>query len=80
VSGDRRDVPAMVETATPVTTSTLHSSLAVPAMIAEACDGAARRFLEFFAASIRERQHPHGVLPGGLLVLRLARAARHRRA
>ena len=42
----------MVETATRVTTPTLHSSLAVPAMIAETGDRAARRFLDFFAASI----------------------------
>src|SRR5271169_2197293 len=51
-SGDRRNLPAVVETATPVTTSTLKISLAVPAMIAEAGEHAARRFLDFFAASI----------------------------
>jgi site-specific recombinase XerD len=49
---ERRNVPAVVETVVPVTTSTLHSSLVVPAMIADAGDRAARRFLEFFAASI----------------------------
>src|ERR1700739_2119935 len=48
VSGDRRQLPAGVET--PVTT--LHSSLAVPSMVANAGDRAARRFLGFFAASI----------------------------
>jgi site-specific recombinase XerD len=46
-------VPAVVEkTATPVATSTLKISLAVPAMIAEAGDRASGRFLDFFAASI----------------------------
>src|SRR5690348_11438433 len=48
VSGDRRQLPAVVEP--PV--STLSSSLVVPAMIAESGDRAARRFLDFFAASI----------------------------
>ena len=52
MSGDRGNVPAVVDTATPVTTSTLRISLAVPAMIVEAGDRAARRFLDFFAASI----------------------------
>jgi site-specific recombinase XerD len=52
VSAERRDLPAIVETAAPVTTSTLHSSLAVPAMIAEAGDHPSRRFLDFFVASI----------------------------
>jgi hypothetical protein len=52
VSAERRDLPAIVETAAPVTTSTLHSSLAVPATIAVAGDRACRRFLDFFAASI----------------------------
>jgi hypothetical protein len=47
VSG-RRDVPVVVET--PV--ATLSSSLVVPAIIANAGDQAARRFLGFFAASI----------------------------
>jgi hypothetical protein len=45
-------VPAVIETATPVATSTLRSLLVVPAMIADAGDRAARRFLDFFAASI----------------------------
>ena len=45
-------MPAVVETATPVTTSTLHSALVVPAMIADAGDRASRRFLDFFVASI----------------------------
>jgi hypothetical protein len=54
VSIERRNVPAVVETLAPVTTSTLHSSLAVPAMIAAAGDRASRRFLDFFAASIEK--------------------------
>jgi hypothetical protein len=53
VSAERHNVPAVVETSAPVTTSTLHSSLAVPAMIAEAGDRASRRFLDFFAAKFR---------------------------
>jgi site-specific recombinase XerD len=52
VSGDRGNLPAVVGTTPPVTTSTLHSALTVPAMIAEAGDRASRRFLDFFAASI----------------------------
>src|SRR5271154_4822470 len=42
----------MVETAATVATPTLRSSLIVPSMIAEAGDRAAKRFLDFFAASI----------------------------
>jgi integrase/recombinase XerD len=52
VSGDRFDLPAVVEHRAAVTASTLRSSLIVPAMIAEAGDRVARRFLDFFAASI----------------------------
>jgi hypothetical protein len=52
VSGDRGNVPVVVEIATPVATSTLKISLAVPAMIADAGDRASRRFLDFFAAAI----------------------------
>jgi site-specific recombinase XerD len=52
VSGDRSGLPAVVEHGAPVTASTLRSTLVVPAMIAEAGDRAARRFLDFFAASI----------------------------
>jgi site-specific recombinase XerD len=55
VSAERRNVPAVVETVAPVTTSTLHSSLVVPATIVGAGDHAARRFLEFFAAQIRNK-------------------------
>jgi hypothetical protein len=53
VSAERRNVPAVVETAALVTTSpTLHSSLAFPSMVANAGERASRRFLDFFAASI----------------------------
>jgi site-specific recombinase XerD len=52
VSVDRPRVPAVVETAVLVETSTLQSSLGVPMMLANAGDRATRRFLDFFAASI----------------------------
>jgi site-specific recombinase XerD len=52
VSGDRSGLPAVVEHGAPVTASTLRSTLVVPAIIAEAGERAARRFLDFFAASI----------------------------
>ena len=54
VSAERRNLPAVVEAAAPVTPS-FRSMLAVPAAIADAGDHAARRFLEFFAAQIRNR-------------------------
>jgi hypothetical protein len=52
MSGNRRNVPAVVEASVPVKTATLRSTLAV---IAGAGDHAARRFLEFFAATIRNK-------------------------
>jgi hypothetical protein len=52
VSDERANVPAVVETAAPVTTPALQSSVVVPVMIADAGERAVRRFLEFFAASI----------------------------
>lgn len=52
MSGDRDHLPVVIRTAPPVATPTLEVSLAVPAMIADAGDRAAKRFLEFFAASI----------------------------
>jgi site-specific recombinase XerD len=55
VSAERRNLPAVVEAATPVNASSLRSTLAVPAAIASAGDHAARRFLEFFAATIRNK-------------------------
>jgi site-specific recombinase XerD len=45
----------VVEAAVPVKRSSLRSTLAVPAVIAGAGDHAARRFLEFFAATIRNK-------------------------
>ena len=50
MSAERRNVPAVIETAAPVKVSTLRSTVAVPAAIADAGEHAARRFLEFFAA------------------------------
>ena len=56
MSDDRDQVPAVVERAGPITaTATLHISLVVPAMVAKAGDRAAKRFLEFFAASIENQ-------------------------
>jgi site-specific recombinase XerD len=55
MSGDRRNVPAVVQVAAPIRAPAIHSSLAVPAAIASAGDHAARRFLEFFAATIRNK-------------------------
>jgi site-specific recombinase XerD len=55
VSAERRNVPAVVEAAAPVKAARLRSTLAVPAVIAGAGDHAARRFLEFFAATIRNK-------------------------
>ena len=55
MSGERRNVPAVVETVTPVKAPALRSKLAVPVVIADAGDHAARRFLEFFAATIRNK-------------------------
>ncbi len=52
MSAGRSDLPAVVEHGAALTVSTLRSSLIVPSMIAEAGDRAARRFLDFFAASI----------------------------
>ena len=45
--------------------------IAVPAVIAGAGEHVARRFLEFFAASIPQPQHAHGLLSGRLFVLRM---------
>ena len=52
MSEDLGRLPAVVDSAMPLATATLRSSLAVPEMVAQAGDRAARRFLEFFAASI----------------------------
>jgi integrase/recombinase XerD len=55
MSGERRNVPAVIEASTPVHAPSLRNKLAVPAAIASAGDHAARRFLEFFAATIRNK-------------------------
>jgi site-specific recombinase XerD len=55
VSADRHNLPAVVEAAAPIKAARLRSALAVPAVIAGAGDHAARRFLEFFAATIRNK-------------------------
>jgi site-specific recombinase XerD len=55
VSAERRDLPAVVEATVPVKAATLRHALAVPAVIASAGNHAARRFLEFFAATIRNK-------------------------
>ena len=52
MSDDRAQLPIVVEAGRPVATATLHSSLAVPSIMANAGHRAAKRFLEFFAASI----------------------------
>jgi site-specific recombinase XerD len=54
VSAERLNVPAVIEAA-PVKALSLRSTLAVPAVIAGAGDHAARRFIEFFAATIRNK-------------------------
>ena len=55
MSAERRNVPAVIETAAPVKALSLRSTLAIPVAIADAGDHAARRFLEFFAANIRNK-------------------------
>jgi len=55
VSDDRERLPAVVEVAAPVGRAAMHGRLAVPAAIAAAGDNVVRRFLEFFAAQIRNR-------------------------
>jgi site-specific recombinase XerD len=55
MSGDRQNVPAVIAAAMPIQARSPRNALAVPAVIAGAGDHAARRFLEFFAANIRNR-------------------------
>ena len=55
MSAERRNLPALAKPAAPVKLSTAHSTIAVPATIADVGDHAARRFLEFFAAQIRNK-------------------------
>ena len=52
MSGARGRLPAVVKHGAAVSASTLGSALAVPAMVANAGNRAAKRFLDFFAASI----------------------------
>lgn len=79
MSAEGSNVPAVVEIATPVA-ATLHSAVPVPVMIANAGDHAARRFLEFFAASIGNENTRMAYLPRRVLVLRLARLILYRRS
>ena len=53
MSAERRNLPAVVRA--PRKTPVVHEAIAVPAVIADAGDHAARRFLEFFAATIRNK-------------------------
>jgi site-specific recombinase XerD len=55
MSAEWRNVPAVVDAARPVKASTARSVIAVPVVIAGAGDHAARRFLEFFTAQIRNK-------------------------
>ena len=55
MSAERRNLSAVVGAAAPVKASALRSALVVPAAIAHAGDHATRRFLEFFAAQIRNK-------------------------
>jgi hypothetical protein len=48
-------LPAIINKAARPTVGSGVASIAVPAVIAEAGDHAARRFLEFFAATIRNK-------------------------
>ena len=55
MSAGRRNLPAVVEATAALKAKSLRSTLAVPAVIAGAGDHAARRFIEFFAATIRNK-------------------------
>jgi site-specific recombinase XerD len=55
VSAERRNLPAVVEASAPVKLPSSRSTLAVPAAIMGAGEHVARRFLEFFAAQIRNK-------------------------
>jgi hypothetical protein len=55
VSAERRNLPAGVEASAPGRTPASHNTLVVPAVIADVGDHAVRRFLEFFAATIRNK-------------------------
>lgn len=55
MSAERRNLPTVIEAAATVKAAGLRSTLAVPAAIADAGEHAVRRFLEFFAANIRNK-------------------------
>jgi integrase/recombinase XerD len=55
MSADPVGVPAVIEVASPMRAPAIQSALAVPVAIASAGDQAVRRFLEFFAATIRNK-------------------------
>ena len=55
MSAERSNLPAVIEAPAAVKAKSLRSTLAVPAVIAGAGDHAARRFIEFFAATIRNK-------------------------
>jgi hypothetical protein len=55
MSTDHAELPVIPAPLPPASAAVLYGSLAVPAAIAEAGDRAARRFLEFFAATIRNK-------------------------
>ena len=55
MSAERRNLPTVIEAAAPVKAAGLRSTPAVPAAIADAGEHAVRRFLEFFAANIRNK-------------------------
>jgi hypothetical protein len=63
VSGEHRNLPAVVETATPATTSTLKISLAVPAIDRCRRCSSVKAFPEFLRGIDRERKHWAGLLP-----------------
>ncbi len=48
----RRNLPAVLRSAAPGKALAVHGAVVVPAVIADADEHAARRFLEFFAATI----------------------------
>ena len=55
VSAERPNMPAVIKVEPPVKATTARSVSVVPSVIAGAGDHAARRFLEFFAAQIRNK-------------------------
>ena len=60
--------------------ATIADSIVVPAIIADAGDQAARRFLEFFAATIRNKNTRTGLPAWREPFLRLVRSSPHRPA